>query len=187
MVPPVGREDRHVREVGRRLGVEVATPLHQKRGVAHGRVFADADRLEAVGAAAVGKRGVVKGQSDVEGDAGIEAERLAHDVLQVAHVLQVVVRRRLVGADALEDLATQLGYDFRVVGELVEEPGEHGGGGVAAREEDADDLVADDLAVAREARQGVQEGVAVVGFGFLFEFLGGKAQGVVDVGVDEGV
>lgn len=48
-------------------------------------------------------------------------------------------------------------------------------------------MVADDFAVAREAGQGVQEGVAVVGLGFLFEFFGREAQGVVDVGVDEGV
>lgn len=187
MVPPVGRKDRHVRELGRRLGVEVATSLHQKGRVPHRRIFADADGLEAVRPAAVGKSGIMKGESDVERDARIEAEGLAHDMLQVAHVLQVFVRRRLGGADALEDLAAQLGDDFGVVGQLVEEPGEHGGGGVAAGEEDGHDLVADDLAVAREAGQGVQEGVAVVGLGFLFEFFGGEAQGVVDVGVDEGV
>lgn len=187
MIPPLGRKDRHVRELGRRLGVEIATSLHQKRRVPHRRVFPDADRLQAVGAAAMGKRGIVEGQSHIERHARVEAEGLAHDVLQVADILQVIVGWGFGGPDALEDVAAQLGDYLRVGGELVEEPGEHGGGGVAAGEEDADDLVADDGAVAREACEGVQEGVAGGGFGFLFKFGGREAQRVLDVGVNEGV
>ena len=129
----------------------------------------------------------MKGQSHIEGDAGVEAQSLAHDMLQVSHILQIVISRRSVGADTLEDFATEFRHDGRVVGEFVEEPGEHGGGGVAAGEEDGDDLVADDFAVVGEAREGVQEGVARVGFRFLFQFRGREAQGVVDVGVYEGV
>ena len=58
------------------------------------------------------------------------------------------------------DFGAEARHDGWVAGELVEEPGEGGGGGVAAGEQDGDELVANDLAIAREAGQGVQEGVA---------------------------
>ena len=54
------------------------------------------------------------------------------------------------------------GDDFGVLGERVEEPGEGDGGCVAACEEDSDELVAKDGAVAGVGGEGVQEGVALV-------------------------
>ena len=187
VLPPLRREHRHVRERGRRLRIQVAPALHQQGRVPDGGILADADGLQAVGPAAVRQRGVVQGQADVEGHARVQAQRLAEDVLQVAHVFQVVVGGGRAGAEAGEDLGAEGADDGRVGGELVEEPGEHGGGGVAAGEEDGYDLVADGGAVAGEAREGVQEGVAGGGFGFGFEVGGRQAQGVVDVGGYEGV
>lgn len=71
--------------------------------------------------------------------------------------------------------------------ELVQREAEGRGRRVAAREEDREDLVAQDGPVAREARDGVQEGVVTVGLGLGGELLRGEAEGALDVVVDEGV
>lgn len=69
--------------------------------------------------------------------------------------------------------------------QLVERPRQGRGRGVAAGEQDGDELVAQHLSVAREAREGVQERVAFFGLGLGGEFFGGETERVVDEWVDE--
>ena len=96
-------------------------------------------------------------------------------MLEIAHGFEVGVGRGSGGAQTVEDFGAESGDDARVPREFVEDPGQCGGGGVAAGEEDGDELVPDNGPVAREGGEGVQEGVAAVGFCFLFEFLRGEA------------
>lgn len=108
--------------------------------------------------------------------------------MKISHGFEIGVGRgAAVRAEVGVDFGPEARHDGRVAGELVEEPGEGGGGGVAAGEQDGDELVANDLAIAREAGEGVQEGVARVRLCFLFEFFWGEAQGLLDVRVHEGV
>lgn len=67
---------------------------------------------------------------------------------QVGHVLEVVVCGCARRADFVKDFGAEFCIDLGVVGEFVEGPRERCGGGVAAGEEDGDDLVADGLGVA---------------------------------------
>ena len=111
-----------------------------------------------------------------ERDGRIQAERLVEDVLEIGHGFEVGVGRGATGwAEVGEDFGAQATHNVRVAGELEEGPGQGGGGGVAAGEQDGDELVADHGAVAREAGQGVQEGVAGVGLCFLFQLVGREA------------
>ena len=86
-------------------------------------------------------------------------------MLQVLHGLERLVRRHPRAADMVHDLGAQLGHDLGLLGEFVEEPGQRAGGGVAAGEQDGNELVAQDFAVTGVFGQGVEEGVAFVGFG----------------------
>ena len=169
--------------------VDVGPVLEDERAVADRRVFEDGEGLRAVGPAAAGERRVGQRDADVVGDDGVEAQRLVERVLQVAHGFEVLVGglRGGVGAEGGVDFAAERGDDVGVLGEGVEEPGEGHGGCVAAREEDGDQLVAQHGAVARVGGQRVQEGVALVGLGFGFEFRGREREGLVDVLFDEGV
>lgn len=65
------------------------------------------------------------------------------------------------GADGAEDLLAEFVDDLWVLGKFMEEEGEGAGGGVAAGEEDGDDLVADDFAVASGVGEGVKEGLVL--------------------------
>ena len=118
-----------------------------------------------------GERGVRESYAHVVGDDGVETQGFVEGVLQVAHGFEVVVGRFCgrVRAERAVDFAAQGGHDFRVAGQRVEEPGERYCGRVAAGEEDGDELVAQHGAVARVRGQRVQEGVALVRFGFGFE------------------
>ena len=78
-------------------------------------------------------------------------------MLQISHALQIIVGWGAVGAHCPEDFLTELVDDLRVLAQLVEEEGESASGGVTARKEDGNDLVADDLAVARGVRKSVEE------------------------------
>ena len=162
--------------------------MHDERRVADGRMGEDADGIAPVRPAAAREGGVAQGHAHVEGDGGVEAEGLGEAVLEVAHGLEVRVGRgATIGAEVGGDFGPEAGDDGWVAGELVEEPREGGGGGVAPREQDGDELVADDGAIAREAGQGVQEGVAGIGAVFLVQLGGGEVEGAVDVRVYEGV
>ena len=123
----------------------------------------------------------------VERHRGIQAHGLVDGVLEVGHILQILVRRRAVRAQALQDLTAQLRDGVGVTAELENGEGQGAGGGVAAGEQDGDELVADDFAIAGVGGQGVAEGVALCGFGLLVEFGLVKAEDALDVGVDKGV
>lgn len=77
--------------------------------------------------------------------------------------------------------------DLRVAAELEDGEGEGSSGGVATGEEDSDELVADDFAVAGVGGEGVAESVAFRGFCFLVEFGLVKVEDALDVGADEGI
>lgn len=96
----------------------------------------------------------MEGVADVEGDDGVEAHSLVEDGVEVFHFLEVCVGGfPALGADAEPgaDFVAQFGHDVWVAGELEEAEGEGSGCGVAAGEEDGDELVAEDSGVAGEA------------------------------------
>lgn len=188
-LPALGAEEVGRGEGGGGRGVEVGAAVHDEGGVADGGVLEDGDGLGAVGPAAAGEGGVAQGEADVEGDRGVQAERLVEDVAEVGHALEVLVGGGAVGAHGVEDLGAQAADGGRVAAELVHGPAEGGGGGVAAGEEDGHHLVAEDLGVAGEAGEGVEEGVAGVVLAGVAELeLGGaEAEGALDVAVDEAV
>lgn len=65
------------------LGIKVRSPLHDKRRVANGRIFQDTDGGQTVWPAAMRKRSVFKGETDVEGNDGVETKGLVHRILPV--------------------------------------------------------------------------------------------------------
>lgn len=183
--PALGAEDARIGKSLRDGRVQIRAALHDERRVTDGRVLEHRERLGAVGAAASGQSRVLEGDADVEGHGRVEAERLVEDGLEIRHVLEVVVRGQAVLANGLEYLGAQAAYCLRMPAELVDGPREDRGGGVAAGEQDGDDLVTQDFWVAREAGELVQEGVVLVGFGVGGELLGTHAQGALDEVVDE--
>ena len=171
------------RGAGLRDGVvEVGTTLHGHCRVEDAGMRGHADGLGAVGAAAAGQGGVDEGVADVEGDDGVEAHGLVEDGSEELHFLEVGVGWVAV-ADVGRDFVAEARDGVRVARELEEAEGEGGGGGVTAGEEDGDELVADDLWVAGEAGEGVQEGVLFGQHGV--ELLGGHAEDGVDEGLHE--
>lgn len=163
--PAFGAEDTWIGEGLRDGRVQVRAALHDERRVSDGRVLEHRERLGTVWAAAPGQGRVLEGDADVERHGRVEAERLVEDGPEVRHVLEVVVGREAVLTNGLEDLAAQAGHGVRMPAELVGGPREGRGGGVAAGEQDGDDLVAQDLRITGEAGELVQEGVVLVGFG----------------------
>ena len=78
--------------------------------------------------------------------------------------------RVVVGAEGVEDGLAELGEDFGVAEQLVEEPGQQGRGGVAAGQKDVEHLGAELDGVAGLLRERVEEDVVfllVAFFGFL--------------------
>lgn len=185
--PALRAEDARIGERLRDGRVQVRAALHDERRVSDGRVLEHRQRLGAVRAAAPGQGRVLEGDADVERHGRVETQRLVEDGPEVRHVLEVVVRGEAVLADGLEDLGAQAGHGVRMPAELVDGPREGRGGGVAAGEQDGDDLVAQDFGVAGEAGELVQKGVVLVGFGVGGEFLGAHAQGALDEVVDKAV
>lgn len=76
---------------------------------------------------------------------------------QVRQPLEVLIRGRALAANAPEHVGAEARPHGRRVGELVQAPREGRGGGVAAGEQDGHDLVAQNLGVAAEERDVVQE------------------------------
>nr|POE98310.1 hypothetical protein CFP56_64903 [Quercus suber] len=156
---------------------EVEAAVHEVDAVADVRAGGDVDRRGAVGSAAEGQRGVALRSSRVEGHNGVQAQDLVDGVLQVLAAFQCRKRdvgRVLVRAEGLEDGRAELGEDFGVAGEQVEEPGEQAGGGVSAGEEDVEELGAQLDRVARLLSQCLEENVAFFFTGFaLLLLLGG--------------
>jgi hypothetical protein len=104
---------------------------------------------------------------------------------EIAHTFEIIIARLTGRTDTIEDFIAEFTEYSRVRGEFVEEPGESDGGGVAAGEEDGDELVAKDGAVASVGGDCMEEGVALVGFGEFFEFIRGEGEGLVDDAVGE--
>lgn len=184
-LPALGDKGRRVREARLDGRVQVGAALHDERRVADGRALGNRNGLRAVGPAADRQRRVRQRDADVVRHHGVQAQRLVHDVLQVLHVLEVLVRRGAVAADVLHDLGAQRREHGGLLREVVQDPGQGAGGGVAAREERRDELVAQRLSVPGVGRDGVEEGVAFVVVGFFFEFLRREGEGLVDVHVHE--
>lgn len=100
----------------------------------------------------------------------------------------MLIRRRPILTDCAQNFLPQLPNRMRVPGKLIDSPRQRRRRGVTSGEEDCDDLVAQELAVAGEAGKGVEEVVALVFvLGLGGEFGGGEAQGTVDVEVYEAV
>lgn len=97
------------------------------------------------------------------------------------------VARVGVGAEVGDDGGAEFLEDLRVTQELVEEPGEQRGGGVAAGEEDVEELGAEFDGVAGARGELFEEDVALLVVAFFGELLatGGFAQGQVYVVVNE--
>lgn len=178
-------EMRGIRKPSLRARIQVASPLHNQRTIPDRRTGQNPNRLVSIRPSTSRQRSVLERHAHVVRNHRVQSERLVHDVLKVLHVLEVLVCGLFGGADGGEDFLAQFGGDAGGEGEVVDGPGESAGGGVAACEEDRDELVAEHLAVACVACDGVEEGVARVVGVFLGEFLGGEGKGAVDVVVDE--
>src|SRR5690606_25899472 len=86
-------------------------------------------------------------------------------------------------ADDLEDLLAHLFDDIGALCDFVEEPGKGCGGGVSGGEEDGNELVAEDDAVAGVLGEGVEEVVAWFVLGL--ELGRAEVKGTFDVGIDK--
>lgn len=162
-------------------GVKGGVALHDEGAVADGGVLEDGDGQGAVRAAAARERRVAEGQAHVEGHHGVQAQGLVHDVLQVLHVLEVVVRGLALEADLADDLVAQLAHALGVPAELVNGPRQRRGRRVAARQEHGDELVADHLAVPGEECELVQECVSRLGLGLGGKLLRTELEGTINV------
>lgn len=168
-----------------RFRVQVLSALHEERRVRNGRVLEHGQRLGAVGATTTRQRGVLERQAHIKRHGGIKTECLVDDGLEVRHVLDILVRGWVRGADSLENLAAELGDAFRVAAQLVQGPRECAGRGIATGKEDGNDLVAEDLAVAGKAGKSVQESVALLRLCVLAQLIRAEEQGLVNEVVDK--
>lgn len=76
---------------------------------------------------------------------GIQPQGLIQHGAQVLHLLDVLHSRPALFADVLEDLLAQLRKDVGVLGEHVHREGRKAGNGVAPRDRDIQQLVAQHL------------------------------------------
>lgn len=144
---------------------DILAALCEVDTVVDGRVLGDKDRIGAVGPAPRGQHGVVVGPAAVDGHDGVQAEDLVVAVLQVLAALEAG-KGDLLGAgegpELLNNSVAQLLVAGRVLGEQVEQPAEHGGGGVAAGEQDVHELGAQLDGVLALLGQGVEEDVLLL-------------------------
>ena len=147
-------------ELLRILAPKVLAAMHRIQHPDDHLALLDEDGALPVLAAAARQPGVLVGELGVDRHDGVEAESLVEDVAEVFEVLDLVEGGRL----AVEggDLGLELGPDVRAAGEDKEGGGHEGGGGVAARDERVDDLVAQLVLVAAVLGELVQEDVALV-------------------------
>ena len=115
----------------------------------------------------------------------MQAQGLVEQGFEVLEVLQLLEGWELVVERG--DVGLQRGEDVRAVGQGVPDVGEEGGGGVAAGEEDVEELGADLDGVGGLADELVEEDVAarLVGVGFLLQQLRAPGEALLDIVVDE--
>jgi len=133
---------------------------------------AEVNGISTLGSTAGGQGSSARGAAAVDGNHGPETEGFPQHVLEGLAGFQagegdaVVVGAggsvRVVRAEGGDDGVAQRGEGGRVPEEQVEEPGEEGGGGVAAREQDVQELSAEFEGVAGLLRQGFKEDVLLL-------------------------
>lgn len=97
----------------------------------------------------------------------------------------MLIRRSLVRAHGRQDLSPQLGDSMRITTKLIKSPRQCRSGSITTSKQHSNDLIAENLAVSREAGQGVQKRVPVVVLGLGGELLWAQAKSPVNVLVDE--
>src|SRR5699024_9784405 len=145
------------------LGVgapDVLAAVEEMHVVPDGLALADVDGLGAVRATAAWDGGVADGGAAVQGNDGEEAEGFVEAVLEGLAGCEAGEGdgfRVLVGAGVVEDSAAELVEGIRVAGEKEDSPAEERGGGIAAGQEDVEELGTEFDGVLCCVGEGVQE------------------------------
>jgi hypothetical protein len=106
------------------LTPEIFTPVQHVDSVLHTGALTDVDGGFTVGATTGGESAGFVGHSGVEGDSGVEAEDLGHDVLEVRVVFELLVGRRPGVTYGVGDRALEFIEDLGMAGEEEKSPGE---------------------------------------------------------------
>ena len=132
--------------------------MHGVAGIGDCLALFDEEGGFAVGAAAEGEDRVDFGRAAVSGDDGVEPEDFVDDHAQIFHVFDLGVGGFF--AVELVDFGVELLPDVLAFGEDEEEVTHQAGGGVAAGNEDVEELGADLDGVLGAAGEFVEENVA---------------------------
>ncbi len=154
--------------------------MHDVHGVIDRLAFAHENRTLPVRPTANRDGGVFCRDTGIEGDNGVEAQRFVEGMLELSARLEALegdVAGVGVGAKLGEDGGAEAVVDGGVSDEQVEGPAEQGGGGVAAGEEDVEDLRAEFDGIARLRRQRFEEDVFLPPALFLVFVLQVRVQG----------
>ena len=114
------------------------------RGIANNGIFIDTNSRESVVATTSGESRVFQCDPHVEWYRWVQSQCLADAVLQVRHVLQIIIRWRLVSSHLLHDFPPKFSVRMRMGGKLLEKERQCTRSRVAARKQDVHDLIPDD-------------------------------------------
>lgn len=142
----------------------LSVQLKVVRRICHFGSFRYTQRRHAIDSAPSRQRGVDGRRPCVHRQAGIQTQNLIQCPRHILHTFELSVRCCPVRSNSRQDFGTQLLNDVASLCQFKEEPTEGGGGGVAAGEKDADDLVPQPGWGAGGGSEGVQEGVGFVCF-----------------------
>lgn len=167
-------------ELGGILTPDVLATVQDVGAVENGLTLLDVDGVLGIRATTNGQASVLGSVAGIDRQRREETQTLAHDVLEELTRLEVGEAEAVgvfVGAKGLDDVAAESGKDFRVSGEEKHCPGEKRGGGVAAGEENVEELRAKFKRVLGGGSEGVEEDVGRIRIFSLLLVLGLKGTG----------
>lgn len=105
-------------------------------------------------------------------------------MLKVAHALNILIRRPLLGSYRHDNLFAKLCIHLRMLTELVEQEAERAGSRVSAGQKDINNLITDDLTVAGACGgKGMKKRLVFI----FFEGRRIETKALVDDGLDKGI
>lgn len=178
-------------KITRVFAPDVLAAVQHVHVVQNGPALFDVNGALAVGATATGQAGVLSGVAGVGGQGREQAERLVDNLLQVRAGLEGGkgdILGVLVGAEVGDDGLAQLAEDLWVAGEQQGGPAQQRGGGIAAGEQDVEQLGAQLDWVLGGLGHGMDKDVrlrrAFLGLRLLLVVVQGLGDALVDEAVD---